>query len=228
MRRFDHKKVQQNMDILQAIEGRKSTRAFLDRPVERPILEKLLGLALRAPSAINLQPWEIMVVAGEEKKRLSRTLVKRLKERNVSCGPGAKNPLPAHFTERQKNLLKTMLPGLPAGLAIQDFVNEGSCGFYGAPTALIVCIDQVFNSIRYADIGILVGYFLLAAHGLGLGTCPIGLVTEFEDEIKEQLNIPESKKVIISIALGYSDPAALINQPRSSREPLATLVKWRE
>lgn len=215
------------MELFQAIIGRRSVRAFLDKPVEQALFEKLLELALRAPSAINLQPWELFVVAGEEKKRLSRVLVKRLKERKVSCGPGAKSPLPDHFTNRQKELLKTMLPGLPSGVSIQDFVNEGSCHFYGAPAAVIVCIDQVFGGIRYADIGILTGYLLLAAQGLGLGTCPIGLVTEFEEEIQEQLNIPENKKVIISIAVGYSDPLAPINQPRSNREPLRTMVKWR-
>ena len=214
------------MELFQAITGRSSTRAFLDKPVERALLEKLLELALRAPSAINLQPWELFVVQGEEKKRLSRVLVKRLKERKVSCGPGAKSPLPAHFTNRQKELLKTMLPGLPSGMSIQNFVNEGSCHFYGAPAAVIVCIDQAFGSIRYADIGILTGYLVLAAQGLGLGTCPIGLVTEFEEEIREQLNIPEDKKVIISIAVGYSDQLAPINQLRSSREPISTMVKW--
>ncbi|RPI78710.1 MAG: nitroreductase [Desulfobacteraceae bacterium] len=215
------------MELFQAITGRNSTRAFLDQPVEQALLEKLLELALRAPSAINLQPWELFVVTGEEKKRLSRVLVKRLKERNVSCGPGAKSPLPAHFTIRQKELLKTMLPGLPVGVSIQDFVNEGSCHFYGAPAAVIVCIDQAFGPIRYADIGILTGYLLLAAQGLGLGSCPIGLVTEFEEEIREQLNIPENKKVIIAIAVGYRDPLAPINQPRSNRAPLQTMVKWR-
>ena len=167
------------------------------------------------------------MVQGEEKKRLSRVLVKRLKERKVSCGPGAKSPLPTHFTNRQKELLKTMLPGLPSGMSIQNFVNEGSCHFYGAPAAVIVCIDQAFGSIRYADIGILTGYLVLAAQGLGLGTCPIGLVTEFEEEIREQLNIPEDKKVIISIAVGYRDQLAPINQLRSSREPISTMVKWR-
>src|SRR4030042_3386242 len=74
------------MDVLQAIQERRSTRAYLDRPVEKETLEKLISLASEAPSAINIQPWEVVVVSGEERKRLSRVLVKRMRERNISCG----------------------------------------------------------------------------------------------------------------------------------------------
>ena len=216
------------MDILTAIEKRRSTRAFLDKPVERETLEHLLRLATQAPSAINLQPWEFTVVSGEERKRLSRVLLKRMRERNISCGPGATSPLPEYFVNRQRGLLNAMLPHLPEKSSFQDFVNEGSCDFYGAPTAIIICIDEVFSSARLADIGIVVGYLVLAAHAIGLGTCPIGLITAFDEDIKELLSIPEEKHVVIGVALGYRDPQAPVNQTKSERVPLEDVVKWRE
>ena len=216
------------MDILEALQDRRSTRAFLDKPVDKETLERLLSLAIQAPSAINIQPWEITLVSGEERKRLSRVLVKRMKERNISCGPGARRPLQEHYVERQKGLLDSIAPNLPADTPFQDFINEGSCSFYGAPTAIIVTIDQVFSSARLTDMGIVVGYLLLAAHALGLGTCPIGLITAFGDEIKEELNIPEEKDVVIGIAVGYRDLDVPINKTRSERVPLSDLVKWRE
>ena len=145
------------MDITDAIKERRSTRAYLDKPVARETIEQLLALATQAPSAINLQPWEMVVVSGEEKSRLSRLLVKRMRERNISCGPGAKSPLPEHFMERQRGLLDSMLPFLPQDLDFQGFINEGSCNFYGAPTAIILTVDQVFSSARLTEIGIVVG-----------------------------------------------------------------------
>ena len=217
-----------DMDILEAIEGRRSTRAFLDRPVERETLERVLSSAIQAPSAINLQPWEFTVVSGGERKRLSRILVKRMRERNISCGPGTKNPLPEYFVERQRGLLDSMLPNLPDKIPFEEFINEGSCNFYGAPVAVIITLDQVFSGARLTDIGIVVGYFVLAAHAMGLGTCPIGLITAFDDDIKEMLNIPEEKQVVIGIAVGYRDPDAPVNKTRSERVPLSDLVKWRE
>ncbi|MBW2031255.1 MAG: nitroreductase [Deltaproteobacteria bacterium] len=215
------------MDIMKAIETRRSTRAFLDKPLGKDTLEKLLSLATRAPSAINLQPWEIYVVSGEDRKRLSRILVKRMRERNISCGPGASRPLPDYFVERQRGLLECIVPNLPEDHDFQDFINEGSCDFYGAPTGIIVTIDEVFSSARLTDIGVFVGYLLLAAHSLGLGTCPIGLITAFDDEIKEFLNIPEEKKVVIGIAVGHADPDGPVNRSLSTRAPLSELVRWR-
>ena len=215
------------MEIAEAIKERSSTRAFLDKPVEREILERVLTLATRAPSAINLQPWEFTVVSGEEKERLSRLLVKRMRERNISCGPGAKRPLPEHFIHRQKGLLDCMLPNLPENRDFQDFINEGSCNFYEAPVATIITIDDVFSSARLTDIGVFIGYFVLAAHGLGLGSCPIGLITAFDDDIKELLNLPDEKQVVIGIAVGYKDPTASINMAISERDPISEVVKWR-
>jgi nitroreductase len=216
------------MDVLQAIEERRSTRAFLDDPVERKTIETLLSLATRAPSAINLQPWEFVVVSGIEKKRLSNLLVKRMKERKISCGPGAKKPLPEHFVERQRGLLRNILPHLPSDANFELFINEGSCNFYGAPTAIILTLDSAFSSARLTDIGIVVGYLVLAAHAMGLATCPIGLIAAFDDEIKEELNIPEQKQVVIGIGVGYRDDASPINKARSERVPISDVVKWRE
>ena len=216
------------MDIVEAMKERRSTRGFLKKPVERETLEKLLRLATQAPSAINLQPWEFTVVSGAEKERLCRVLVKRMRERNISCGPGARKPLPDYFRERERGLTKVMLPNLPESVRMQDFVNEGSCHFYGAPTAIIITLDSVFSSARLTDIGVVVGYLVLAAHALGLGTCPIGLITAFDDDIREVLSIPEEKEVVIGVAVGYRDPEAPINRSRSERVPLQDGVKWRE
>ncbi|MBN2062915.1 MAG: nitroreductase family protein, partial [Deltaproteobacteria bacterium] len=111
------------MDLLEAIKERRSTRGFLDKPVDRAALERLLSFAIQAPSAINLQPWEFIVVSGQERKRLSKLLVKRMRERNISCGPGTSERLPEYFMDRQRGLLNTMMPGIPEGIPFQDFIN---------------------------------------------------------------------------------------------------------
>ncbi len=216
------------MDLIKEMEERKSTRAFLERPVGREKLERLLSFATRAPSAINLQPWEITVVSGGGRVRLSRLLVKRLKERNVSCAPGAKKALPEVFVERQRGLRDVILPNLPEHTPFENFINEGSCNFYGAPTAIIIAIDEIFSSVRLTDIGILLGYIVLGAHVMGMGTCPVGLITAFEDEIRDTLSIPDQKRVVIGVGVGYPDPDAAVNQARSTRASLGDVVKWRD
>jgi len=214
------------MEFENVITERHSTRAFLDKSIPREIIEKLLFLSTRGPSAINLQPWEFTVVMGEERQRLSRVLVKSMRERNISCGPGAVRPLPEYFMDRQRKLMDSILPYLEKGTDFQDFINEGSCNFYGAPVAIIFTIDQAFSKSRLVDVGIAVGYMVLAAHNLGLGTCPIGLISAFADEIKEMLNIPEDKDVVIGVAVGYPDPDSPVNQSISARAPLHEVARF--
>ena len=62
------------MELIEAIEGRKSIRAFKPDPVPREMIEKILLLASKAPSAINLQPWEFTVVGGKEKQEEAHLL----------------------------------------------------------------------------------------------------------------------------------------------------------
>ena len=62
------------MELLEAIQNRKSIRKFKPQAVPRPMLEEILQAALRAPSSINTQPWECWVVGGETLQRLGREL----------------------------------------------------------------------------------------------------------------------------------------------------------
>jgi len=217
------------MDLLKAIRERKSIRAFKSDPIARERMEDILGLAIHAPSAINLQPWEFVVVTGEEKERLSRRLIKAYRERQISCGPDGVKPLPKTFGKRGAKTLEAMNPFFKEmGVQSDQFINEGSCNFYGAPVAIIICLDDAFSKARFVDIGATLGYLVLAAHEIGLATCPIGLVTAYEDEIKDVLNIPGNKMVVIGIALGYPDWESPINRFKSYREDLEKFVRWIE
>jgi hypothetical protein len=51
-------------------------------------------------------------------------------------------------------------------------------------------------------------------------------VSAYQDEVKDQLNIPESKTLVISVALGKPDPKARINEFRSARAELSEFVRW--
>jgi nitroreductase len=217
------------MDLIKAVGERKSIRAFKADPVSKETIEKILSLAIHAPSAINLQPWEFIVVTGEEKERLSRNLIKAYREKRISCSPESVKPLPKIFGKRGAKTLEAMTPFFKEMEVNPDqFINEGSCNFYGAPVAIILCQDDAFPKARFVDIGLILGYLILIAHDLGLSTCPIGLITAYEDEIKDLLNIPENKNVVIGVALGYPDGQGPINRFKSQRDNLETFVRWIE
>ena len=217
------------MNVFSAMTNRQSARAYLPKPVARADIEDLLKYAGMAPSAINLQPWEYVIVYGEEKDRLVQQLKRAHAERNISCGPGTENPLPDIFKNRSRRASQAMAPRVAEmGLEFNQFVEEGSCSFYGAPIAIIVTLDRLFPKIRYLDVGLSVSYLLLAAQAKGLATCPIGLVTAYGDEIAGALDIPANKEILLAIALGYADTQSPINCFKTERENLDAIRSWYE
>ncbi len=60
------------MDVLEAVKGRRSIRAFKNQDVPAEIVEKLIDAARWAPSAGNIQPWEFIIV---RKPKIKRRLV---------------------------------------------------------------------------------------------------------------------------------------------------------
>lgn len=217
------------MDVFDAMRERHSTRAFSTKPVQRRVIEEIIFAAGLAPSAINLQPWEYIVTYGEEKDRLVRRLQKVHAERRVQCGPGTEKPLPNRFAHRSKQAVEAMEPQIARlGLNFNQFIEEGSCSFYGAPVAIIVTIDRVFPQIRYLDVGLSVSYLLLAAHAKGLATCPIGLITAYSEDIREILDIPDEKQILLAVALGYADKESPANAFTTHREPLEEILTWYE
>jgi nitroreductase len=57
------------MDVYAAIRTRKSVRSYLDKPVEKEKLQRVLEAARLAPSASNRQEWRFVVVTDAEKRR---------------------------------------------------------------------------------------------------------------------------------------------------------------
>ena len=57
---------QQKGSVEEAIEARRSVRAYEDRMVEREKLQRLAELGVMAPSAMNRQEWEVRIVDSKE------------------------------------------------------------------------------------------------------------------------------------------------------------------
>jgi nitroreductase len=56
------------MDLFEAIRTRRSIRKYVDKPVEKEKLSRILEAARLAPSAVNLQPWDFIVVTDPKIK----------------------------------------------------------------------------------------------------------------------------------------------------------------
>ncbi len=59
------------MDIIEAIESRRSTRSFTSRELTEGELSSILRAGTLAPSACNMQSWHFYVVRGEAREKLA-------------------------------------------------------------------------------------------------------------------------------------------------------------
>jgi len=57
------------MDFFDAVTNRYSVRAYLDRPVDDEVLNKIIDAARLAPSASNRQEWRFIAVRDPEKRK---------------------------------------------------------------------------------------------------------------------------------------------------------------
>ena len=58
------------MQFDDVILGRRSIRGYKPDPVPKALIAEIIGLAMRAPSSMNTQPWNFYVISGEPLDRI--------------------------------------------------------------------------------------------------------------------------------------------------------------
>jgi nitroreductase len=217
------------MDIIRAIETRKSIRAYQKRKVSKDLLSKIIHTSLRSPSATNLQPWNLYVITGEVLEKIRKENV----ERFLSGGkPTFEEPLLNDLFRARRSRLAKDLFGL-LGIEREDkekrreWAAQGHA-YFDAPTVVIISMDQsvLAGTWSLMAIGSFIQSFCLAAQEYGLGTCISEQGVAYHDIIHKYVDIPDSQRIIISITVGYPDFSAPANQLFSTRVSEDEVVHW--
>ncbi len=209
------------MELIEAIKGRRSIRAFRADPIPREVIANLLEIARWAPSGANSQPWRVTIVQGARLEAWRQALLARLAE-----NPWDEARRRAYEVRVRTGSLAELV-GL-AGRSAYETLVEGSNRFYGAPVAVVLSFRGQEGARVPEAIPAFVTTLMLAAYEMGLGTCWLGFVMGQGDLLREYAQIPVDEQPAAVIALGYPDPAAPINRFRSPREPVEAFTRWVE
>lgn len=227
---------QQQEAVDAAITSRRSIRAFLDQPVAREDLEKILEVASRAPSGTNTQPWKVYVLTGQARTALSEAILAvhldpELSRQHTEEYAYYPREWVSPFIDRRRKVgwdLYSLL-GLSrdnkAGMGAQHARNFR---FFDAPVGLIFTIDRVMEQGSWLDYGMFLQNIMVAARARGLDTCPQAAFTQYHRIIARQLQLPANETVVCGMALGWADPAKIENTLVTEREPLASFVRFME
>lgn len=218
-----------------AINRRTSTRVFSPRPVSRSDVEKIIAAGVAAPSKGNSQVWEFVGVTGEKKKAMDAILLNLVRtdlipSMKVSDSNGLPKSEAVRRAERRSARNKKEISEIlsPLGLSFDTFMLEGTFTFFSAPVAVLVYVDVAFSMDlpHILSVGATVQNMLLAATDMGLGTCWIGGVWRYQKAIANTLGLPDGKRLLSSVAVGYPDTESPMNRYRSSRDAVSEFVEW--
>ncbi len=216
------------MNVWEAIRERNSIRVFKPDPVPRKLLEKVLRAGVEAPSSANMQPWDFVVVGGEDKDQLSRSLLEAFSNKDKDYDfQGKQIQFPERLLERRRHFFEELFGRLQdEGIDPKPYLQESTLRFWGAPILILVFMDGRMAKRFFFDIGACVQNIVLAAQAEGLGTHLIGLILKFQNTIKEFLAVPLDKRLAVGICLGYPDWEHPLNQYKPQRDDLDQSVVW--
>jgi nitroreductase len=173
------------MQLQEAIHGRRAIRDYMDQPVDRATVTTLIQTAIQAPSAINQQPWAFAVVQDKA----------MLKE----------------YSDRAKMLCAETIDTKSMPKELKAMLSDPSFNvFYNSGTLIVVWAKPIGQHPDW-DCCLAAENLMLAAHDMGLGTCPIGLAWPLleQSDVKNELNVPFDYMPVMPIIVGYPRKPAL-------------------
>jgi len=184
------------MQIEDAIEGRRSVREYAPEAIDEGVIRRLIAAAIKAPNAVNQQPWTFTVVRNQDLlERISR--------------------------KAKAHMLATMAhdaraENFRALLSDPDFHI-----FYRAPV-LIVISANAYGPWIVEDCSLAAENLMLAAFAENLGTCWIGFAQSYLNTHKGKsvLGIPDGWVPVAPIIVGKP---SLRPTPVARKEPE---IRW--
>ena len=218
--------------VFDAITTRRCVRCYLDRPVARKTVERILMAASRAPSANNSQPWRVHVLTGPGRQRLTDAIM-------AVRAVGGDDPKPEYdydpsswpepyLSRRRANgwALYGLLGILKGDRVKARAWNDENYRFFGAPVGLILTRDRRLGLGSLIDLGMFMEGVAVAARGLGLDTCPQAAFAHYHAVIREELHLMPQDMVVCGMSLGFADESATANRLRTEREPVAGFASF--
>lgn len=193
------------MELRDVIRARRMVRSFEPRPVPPALVDEIVDMARRAPSAGNTQPWSFVVLEGAQTDRLW----------DVTLPPERR----ASF--RWQGLLAApvvIVPVVDPAAYPRRYAEADK-----AATGLGHELDAWPVPYWWVDGGMAVHGLLLAAVDAGLGALFYGLF-EHEAAALAALGVPEGWRALGAVALGWPAPDEPGRSSGRPRPPLASVV----
>lgn len=209
------------MDALEAIRRRRSVRRYTDDPVSDEDVDRLLRLALLAPTGHNAQAWSFLVVRDPDRRAALADLVLRGAAAYFRINRPQGDRSDAEHAAWAADYAETALGTyrrVPVWIAALSVPRDR---FPDDPLR-----DRIETFSEHTSVAFALENLFVAARALGLGTTPTIFHWLVEDEYRDLLGIPADLGVHYLTPLGHPIewPVGLRPEVAKARRPWRTLV----
>lgn len=200
------------LDVLEAIQKRRSIRKFKTTPLTTEQINNLLEAARLAPSGCNVQPWRFIIVNDTQLRTklceasFDQQFIKDAPIVIVCCSD-------LHSWKESKEKTQELLNRADINLgekcekALMERVEK---------TAADSTHERISSAML--NVAIAIEHIVLTAVELGLGSCWVRLFDE--KKVKQILKLPEYVFVVALLPIGIPDEAP----PARPRLPLSKII----
>jgi nitroreductase len=194
------------MELSDAVRSRRMVRSYdAERLVSRELLDGLLRLAIRAPSAGHTQGWQFLVLDD-------------ITSRNAFWTATSTGEADAWLTRMRT------APALIVCLSDKDAYLDR----YAEPDKGWTDHDEARWPVPYwhIDTGMAAMILLLAAQDAGLGACFFGVPGERWPDLRAAFSVPDRLAPVGVVSLGYPAPDVRSPSLRRGRRSLDDVVTY--
>ncbi|MGB7334282.1 MAG: nitroreductase [Salaquimonas sp.] len=213
------------MKVSQAIETRRSTRAFTDKAVDSELIIELLIKASQAPSGGNVQPWKIVLLNGEKTAEFKELMRKRL---SGDPHPDGEKPEYDVYPDKLIEPYRTARFEVGEGMyRLLDIPRENKTErlkwfahnyqFFGAPAGIFCFIDRIMGPPQWSDVGMYLQSFMLLLEEVGLQSCAQECWYTYPKTVSKFCKMPETDMLFCGMAIGHGDDDHPVNQLKTNR-----------
>lgn len=180
-------------ETLKTISKRFSCRSFTEKMPEDEHLSAIAQAAIEAPSGMNRQGWQVIVVKN-------KGLIDEMSAEGMKILSAMED--------------KTMF---------ERIMLRGGNLFYNAPCIIVIAVKEAYpKGAELIDLGILAQNIVLAATSLGIDNLHCGFVGlafagEKADHFKHKLQFSEGYEYGMGVLLGYAKETSLPHAPSKEK-----------
>lgn len=215
--------------VTDAVQSRRSLRAFTSQPVDETVVQEVFTIAARAPSGTNMQPWQVHLLFADSLQKLQRSVLEAYDNDEPFDAQEPYYPdkfFEPYLTRRRKVGwdLYTLLGIEKGDKDKMKAQHRRNFEFFSAPVGAIFTIHRDLNTGSWLDYGMYLQNVMLLLREAGLHSCPQAAFCGYHKAIRAVLPLAESEVVVCGMSIGYADFNAIENTLQTERAEFSEFV----